>query len=142
MGTRRKRGRGFARLGTVSRVRVPGLQPQPRAAQRRAKLVITNLQAIETVSPLRKAAIFLVTLGEEASAELLRLLSVEEVHRLSQEVARLGSLPSDQTEKVLEEFYKMAVARQYATHGGVDFARKLLARAFGPEESRRMIDHL
>jgi flagellar motor switch protein FliG len=104
--------------------------------------VITNVPAVETVSSLRKAAIFLVTLGEEASAELLRLLSAEEVHRLSQEVARLGTLPGEQTEKVLEEFYKMAVTRRYATHGGVDFARKLLARAFGPDESRRMIDHL
>src|ERR1700722_4294412 len=98
MGARRKRGRRFARFGNVSRVRVPGLQPQPRSAQRRAKLVITNVQAVETVAPLRKAAIFLVTLGEEASAELLRLLSVEEVHRLSQEVARLGSRPRAQSE--------------------------------------------
>ena len=104
--------------------------------------MITNLQPAETIPPIRKAAIFLVTLGEEASAELLRHLSGDEVHRLSQEVARLGSLPGEQTEKVLEEFYKMAIARRYATHGGVDFTRKLLARAFGPEESRRMIDHV
>jgi flagellar motor switch protein FliG len=104
--------------------------------------VITNIPTAETVSPLRKAAIFLVTLGEEASAELLRHLSGDEVHRLSQEVARLGALPGEQTEKVLDEFYQMAVARQYANQGGVDFTKKLLARAFGPDESRRMIEDL
>jgi flagellar motor switch protein FliG len=104
--------------------------------------VITNIPTAETVSPLRKAAIFLVTLGEEASAELLRHLSGDEVHRLSQEVARLGSLPGEQTEKVLDEFYQMAVARQYANQGGVDFTKKLLTRAFGPDESRRMIEDL
>jgi flagellar motor switch protein FliG len=104
--------------------------------------VITNIPTAETISPLRKAAVLLVTLGEEASADLLRHLSGDEVHRLSQEVARLGSLPNELTEKVLDEFYKMAVARQYANQGGVDFTKKLLARAFGPDESRRLIDHL
>ena len=104
--------------------------------------MITNIPTPETISPLRKAAVLLVTLGEEASADLLRHLSGDEVHRLSQEVARLGSLPAELTEKVLDEFYKMAVARQYANQGGVDFTKKLLARAFGPDESRRLIDHL
>lgn len=104
--------------------------------------MITNIPTAETISPLRKAAVLLVTLGEEASADLLRHLSGDEVHRLSQEVARLGSLPNELTEKVLDEFYKMAVARQYANQGGVDFTKKLLARAFGPDESRRLIDHL
>lgn len=104
--------------------------------------MITNIPTAETVSSIRKAAIFLVILGEEASAELLRHLSGDEVQRLSHEVARLGALPAEQTEKVLAEFYQMAVARQYANQGGVDFTKKLLARAFGPDESRRMIDHL
>jgi flagellar motor switch protein FliG len=104
--------------------------------------VITNIPTAETVTPLRKAAIFLVTLGEEASAELLRNLSEAEVERVSHEVARLGALPGEQSDKVLGEFYQMAVARQYANQGGVDFTRKLLAKAFGPEEARRMVDNL
>ena len=104
--------------------------------------MITNIPIAETVSPIRKAAIFLVTLGEEASAELLRHLSEHEVQKLSHEVARLGSLSGEQTEKVLAEFYQMAVSRQYANQGGVDFTKKLLARAFGPDESRRLIDDL
>ncbi len=42
---------------------------KPRPTERRAKHVITNIPTAETLSPIRKAAIFLVTLGEEASAE-------------------------------------------------------------------------
>jgi flagellar motor switch protein FliG len=43
---------------------------------------------------------------------------------------------------VLEEFYQMQVARDYVLKGGVDYARKLLQNAFGPEQARRLLDRL
>jgi flagellar motor switch protein FliG len=104
--------------------------------------MITNIPTGESIPSIRKAAIFVVVLGEEVSADLLRQMSEEEVRRLSHEVARLGALQGEQTEKVLTEFYQMAVARQYATEGGLEFTKKLLQKAFGVDESRKMVDQL
>ena len=98
--------------------------------------------AIERMSPARKAAVLLVMVGEAASSEVLKYLEEDEVQQLSREIARLQSISSDQADGVLEEFYQMLVARDYVMKGGVDFARKVLVTAFGPESAKKMLDRL
>src|SRR5260370_30401316 len=102
-----------------------------------------NLPKPETLLPgIRKAAILLVTLGEEASAELLRQLEDQEVQDLGREIARLSSVTSEQAESVLDEFHQMSVAHQYVLKGGMDYARKLLNAAYGPEAAKKVLDRL
>jgi flagellar motor switch protein FliG len=91
---------------------------------------------------LQKAAILLVSLGEAASAELLKQLDEDEVQRVSHEVARITSIAPGEAEGVLEEYYQMTVAHEYVLKGGIDYARKLLVNAFGPEAARRLLDRL
>src|SRR5579863_7542884 len=96
----------------------------------------------ERVSGLRKAAILLVMLGEESSSVILRGLDEDEVQEISREIARVQTLTSEEAEGVLEEFYQMAVAHDYVIKGGVDYARKILINAFGPEAAKKMLDRL
>jgi flagellar motor switch protein FliG len=94
------------------------------------------------IEGILKAAILLVTLGDQASAELLKQLDEEEVQRVSKEVARMNSIPTEQSEAVLEEFYQMTVAHDYVLKGGIDYARKVLVNAFGPDAARRVLDRI
>ncbi|MEQ1947283.1 MAG: flagellar motor switch protein FliG [Bryobacteraceae bacterium] len=96
----------------------------------------------EQVSGLRKAAILMVMIGDEASSSILKELDEDEVQLISREIARVHSMTSEQAEGVLEEFYQMAVAHDYVIKGGVDYARKVLISAFGPEQAKRMLDRL
>ena len=89
---------------------------------------------VEQLSGLRKTAVLMIMIGDEASSEILRQLDEEEVQLISREIARIQTLTSEQTEGVLEEFYQMAVAHDYVVKGGVDYARKVLVSAFGPEQ--------
>ena len=91
---------------------------------------------------LRKAAILLVALGEGSSAELLQQLNEEEVQKVSREVAKLTAISAEQAESVLEEFHHIANAGDYVARGGIDYARKLLMRAFDPEHAKRLLDRL
>jgi flagellar motor switch protein FliG len=43
---------------------------------------------------------------------------------------------------VLEEFHQMSVAHEYVLKGGVDYARKLLTNAYGPDQARKILDRL
>jgi flagellar motor switch protein FliG len=104
--------------------------------------MIANIAPTEAVTPLRKAAIVFVLLGEEAGAELLHHMSEEEVRLISQEVARIGQISKEQSEKILTEFFQMGMTRRFANQGGIEFARKLLTKAFGADESRRLVDQL
>src|SRR5580692_5253288 len=105
-------------------------------------MVNTSADDAEKVPGLRKAAILMVMIGDEASSIILRQLDEEEVQEISREIARVGSLTAEEAECVLEEFYQMAVAHDYVIKGGVDYARKILISAFGPDQAKRMLDRL
>jgi flagellar motor switch protein FliG len=106
--------------------------------------MIANVEkASELILPgVRKAAILLVVLGDQASADFIRQLSEEEVQQVSKEVARISSITPEQAEAVLEEFYQTTLAHDFAVKGGMDYARNMLVSAFGSEAAKRIIDRL
>jgi flagellar motor switch protein FliG len=97
----------------------------------------------ETVlSGIRKAAIVTLLLGEDATTEVFRYLSEEEIERLAREMAMLGSVPQDTSEKVLEEFHHTMVAAEFVTKGDLNNARRLLVRTLGEQSAQRVIDRI
>src|SRR5215831_2130789 len=105
-------------------------------------IVNTQKSEMEMLPNLRKAAMLLVVLGEQTAAELLTKLSEDEVQKVSREVAKITSISGEQAESVLEEFHQVAAAGDYVARGGMDFARKLLLRAFDSEHAKRLLDRL
>src|SRR5271156_6521388 len=87
----------------------------------------------------QKAAILLVALGDKLGSEILKQLNDEEVKAVSKAIARLDKITPVQTEFVLEEFSQAA---RSGGRGGFDFAKKMLANAFGPEGAKRIAEHL
>jgi len=104
--------------------------------------MILNTTKEETVPNLRKAAMLLIVLGEQTSAELLQQLNEEDVQKVSREVAKITAISSEQAEGVLNEFHQISAAGEYVARGGIDYARKLLMRAFTPETAKRLLDRL
>ncbi len=105
--------------------------------------MIQNAEAkAPALSGARKAAMFLIALGEAASAEVMKHLDEDEVHRIGQEIARSQTIKTDESAAVMEEFHNMLVARDFVMRGGVDYARKVLINAFGPERAARIIDRM
>lgn len=109
--------------------------------------MITNVQsgpggADTGYSGLQKAAVLLIVLGDQSSAELIKHLSEDEIQLVSREVARLKQITPEQSEGVLEEFYQLTSAHGFIAKGGVDYARNMLMTAFGPETAKRLMDRL
>jgi hypothetical protein len=104
--------------------------------------MILNPSAAETQTGLQKAAMLLVSLGEECSAEILKHLSEDEVDAITRAITRLPNINSQQAESVLNEFHQMTVAQDFVMKGGMDYARKMLSKAFGPEVAKRLGDRL
>ncbi len=96
----------------------------------------------EQLSGIRKAAILMVLLGDEVSANLFRFLQEDEVQEITKEISRLGRIESHAADCVLDDYYKMTLARSYLMQGGTDYARKLLVKAYGPDQSRRLIERV
>ncbi len=91
---------------------------------------------------LRKAAILTLLLGEQASSEVFKHLSEEEIETIAREVALLGPVAPELATTVLEEFHHMWRAAEYVTKGGVDYAQKLLVNSLGPDMARRVLDRV
>jgi flagellar motor switch protein FliG len=98
--------------------------------------------ATKHLNGVQKASVLMVILGEQVSAEVLRELDEDEVQRIGREIAGIPSITSELAEEVLSEFYQMLVAQQYVLKGGIDYARKILVNAFGPEQARRLLDRV
>ncbi|MDP8207016.1 MAG: flagellar motor switch protein FliG [Candidatus Electryonea clarkiae] len=98
--------------------------------------VLNSNTEISELSGAKKAAIFLVSLGASASAEIYKFLSDDQVERLSNEIARLESVPSSMLTLVNEEYYQMMLAQKYIAAGGIGYAQEVLLEALG--ETRAM----
>lgn len=100
------------------------------------------LQNIETMPGARKAAILCVALGDEAASEIFKYLDEEEVQAISKELASLNNVPSELANEIVEEFQQILTARSYVISGGVEYAKRLLVKAYGPDVARRLIDRI
>lgn len=94
------------------------------------------------LTPARKAAIVMMALGEEKSAQVFKYLQEHEIEALVREVAQAGTVPADVGETVLTEFKEMTEAMTNIATGGVEQARRLLVKSLGAEPAKRIIDRV
>ncbi len=96
----------------------------------------------EHLSGKQKAAVLCLVLGEDLTAEIFKRLDDGEVQDISREISLLGAVPAEITDRVVEEFYNLTLAREYMTIGGIEYAKKVLIKSLGSEEARKIIDRL
>jgi len=99
-------------------------------------------KGIKDYSGRQKAAIFLVTIGSEISAEIFKHLREDEIETLTFEIARLETVDADQKEAILQEFQELMMANQFISQGGIDFARELLEKSLGSQKAIDIINRL
>lgn len=90
-------------------------------------------------SGIRKAAILMTIMGEEAAAAVYRHLPDEDVQLVTRELAEIGFVPDDVKHHVLDEYSQLALTQDYIAQGGKDFARRLLVKAFGVESATNLL---
>lgn len=94
------------------------------------------------VAGIKKAAILLISLGTETSAEIMRQLPESYIQKISYEIANIDYVNPDEVDEIVTEFLEMAQAREYVIDGGVEYARNLLNMALGAQRAKEVIDML
>ena len=92
-----------------------------------------------SMSGLRKAAVLLVLLGDDAASSVYGKLPPYEVQRLTQEIADLGYVSSELATEVLNEYQQLTLTQEYLAQGGPEYAEALLVKAFGEEQARDIL---
>lgn len=89
-----------------------------------------------------KAAMLLISLGPEKSAEIFKHLKEDEIEQLTLEIANIRSVTPEEKEKVLEEFYQICLAQEYIVEGGISYAKEILEKALGTQKALDVINKL
>ena len=96
----------------------------------------------ESVSGLQKAAILLIALGPERSANVFKHLKEEEIEELTLEIANTRNITPKLKDDVVSEFYQLCLAQQYIAEGGINYAKEVLEKSFGADKAMDVIGKL
>jgi flagellar motor switch protein FliG len=94
------------------------------------------------LSGRQKAAILLITLGPEKSAQIFKHLKEEDIEQLTLEIANMRTVAPDEKEAILQEFYQVCLAQEYISEGGISYAKEILERALGGQKALDVINKL
>lgn len=89
-----------------------------------------------------KAAMLLISIGPEKSAEIFKHLKEEEIEQLTLEIANIRTVSPEEKEKVMEEFYQICLAQDYIAEGGIGYAKEILEKALGTQKALDVINKL
>lgn len=89
-----------------------------------------------------KAAMLLISIGPEKSAEIFKHLKEEEIEQLTLEIANIRTVSPEEKERVMEEFYQICLAQEYIAEGGIGYAKEILEKALGTQKALDVINKL
>ena len=91
---------------------------------------------------IRKAAVLLVSVDQDAAGLIMNRLDHDTLEAVTEQIARLGTVTREERDQVIEEFYQMNVAKEYVQQGGMDYARRLLAKSLAGGEAEAIVKHV
>lgn len=97
---------------------------------------------ITELTSMQKAAIIITSIGAENAAYVYKRLSDDDVERLTYEISSLPYLDIETVDAVLNEFYELCLTQKVITEGGVDYARSVLEKAYGPEMAAKLMERV
>src|SRR6266436_5172580 len=90
----------------------------------------------------QRAAILLMSLGEQDAANVLKQLDAREVQKLGIAMAELKEVSREQMTAVLDKFIGVADAKANIAGGSQDFVRRVLTQAVGKQKADMLLDRV
>jgi len=95
--------------------------------------------APDQLNGVEKAAILLLCLDPIIASEVLKQLDPTNLEEVARELAGLGRVSERLRSSVVEEFYNISLAHQYANEGGLDYARVLLSQSLDSKTAEKVL---
>lgn len=90
----------------------------------------------------QKAAILLLSFGEDVSAEIFKNMTEFEIKRIGGAMSRLGRLEQEIVDEIILEFYEILQKNNKFFYGGNDFTKSVIDAAFKGNDADELIDSL
>lgn len=89
-----------------------------------------------------QAAILMMSLGEQAAAEIMKHMGPKEVQKVGEAMAGIGNVTRDQVNKVVADFAETLGTHTALGTGNEDYLRNVLTNALGGDKAGQLIDRI
>ena len=96
--------------------------------------------ASNTMNGYEKSAILLSIVGEEAAAEVLKNLDMQEVGKITTQMSRLKSIRKEMMDVVLKEVTGIISQDDVQYVSGNEYIKKVLHKGFGADSASKVLD--
>jgi flagellar motor switch protein FliG len=96
----------------------------------------------DEISGTQRAAILLMSLGEQDAANLLKQLEAKDVQKLGLAMAELKEISREQVTSVLEKFIGIADGRANLASGSTEYVRRVLTQAVGKQKTDLLLERV
>jgi flagellar motor switch protein FliG len=96
----------------------------------------------DEITGTQRAAILLMSLGEQDAASLLKQLDAKDVQKLGLAMAELKEISREQVNAVLAKFIGIADSRANLASGSTDYVRRVLTQAVGKQKTDMLLDRV
>ena len=104
---------------------------------------MTSELAIQTMTNTKKVAALLIVLGPTTASEVLKNITDDDLlEQVTMDIASLNKVSTEILNGILEEFKTFFQASNFLSSGGMDYAKDLLEKAYGPEQAQKILDRL
>lgn len=94
---------------------------------------------VRELDGMTKASILMLAIGPDPAADVLRHMPSEKVEEVTRQLASLGRVSDQLQNAVVEEFYNISIATQYANEGSLSYAKTLLQNSMEPGTAERVL---
>lgn len=94
------------------------------------------------VDGVEKSAIFLMTLGENEAAQVLKYLEPKEVQKISAAMMSLKNLNREEIAQVFHDFIISASSKTTIGMDSSDYIRNMLTKALGDDKAKGLLDRI
>ncbi len=101
-----------------------------------------HIRKLTPLSGVQRAAVVLLSLGEEQAAEVLKHMSAKEVQKLGLAMTTVGSINRDDVGAVFDDFVDVLAQPNALGAGADDYIRAVLTQALGEERASSLIDRI
>ncbi|MBT5229937.1 MAG: flagellar motor switch protein FliG [Methylococcales bacterium] len=96
----------------------------------------------ENMTGVERAAIFLMSIGEEEAAMVMKHMGPKEVQAVGMSMAELSNVTQDHAKYVMNDFIKVIQTQTALGVDSDDYVRKMLEGALGADKASGMIDRI
>ena len=97
---------------------------------------------LNKISPARKAAMLLISMGVEAATPILKTMTEDEIEKVSKEIATIDNIPPEVLHYVAEEYMALTNEVTIDSSGGLNYAKKVLSSSLSEDASMPIIKRL